>query len=82
MKDITQVFIANLMKFAKSKDITITRLCEIIDVSLPSFYRWKAGKSNMQMNTAQEKIDLLSKEFTGENEEDYQLSWFLMESQE
>jgi len=76
MPDITKTFIVNLTRFAGSKDITITRLCEIIETQQSSFYRWKSGGARIQMETAQKCVKLLAKEY----EEDFQLAWFLMES--
>lgn len=60
---LTRQFIEKLQKFAKSKDITTLRLCEILDVQPNSFYRWRKGTVTMTLDTVSKLNERLQEEF-------------------
>jgi hypothetical protein len=72
--DKTKVFIANLIRYAERKEVTIKSFCEdVMDIQQSSFYRWKTGRAQIQLDTAQKLVDRIG-DFYGEKLE---ISYFL-----
>jgi len=75
--DITQVFMRNLTNFAKGQEWSIQKLCRILGIGVNSFYRWRGGRTNISMETAQGLVEKLNTEL----EADMRLQYFLGEPQ-
>ena len=63
--EITKMFILNLGRFAKQRNIKIKDFCAIIGFQPSAYYRWKAGKVAISTDSI-EKIQIrLKKKFGG-----------------